>query len=123
MDASEAQKWRVVDDEKFPLPNVTDLLDKLGKCHYFTTFDLASRFHQIEINEDGIPKTTFSTENGHFEYLRMHFALKNAPATFQRVMDSIIRGIQNEKCLVYLDDIIIFFDFITRTPYKFEICI
>lgn len=117
-DASGKQKWRVVIDyrklnektidDKYPLPNITDLLDKLGKCQYFTTLDLASGFHQIEMERDDIQKTAFNTENGHYEFLRMPFGLKNAPATFQRVMENILRGIQNEKCLVYLDDIIIF---------------
>lgn len=118
LDASGVQKWRVVIDyrklnlksldDKYPLPNITDLLDKLGKCQYFTTLDLASGFHQIEMNESDIQKTAFSTENGHYEFLRMPFGLKNAPATFQRVMDNILRGITNEKCAVYLDDIIIY---------------
>lgn len=118
VDASGKQKWRVVIDfrgvnaktlpDRYPLPNITDLLDKLGKCQYFTTLDLASGFHQIQMNEKDIEKTAFNTENGHFEFLRMPFGLTNAPATFQRVMDGILRGIQNEKCLVYLDDIIIF---------------
>lgn len=118
IDASGEQKWRVVVDyrrlnektidDRYPLPNITDLLDKLGKCQYFSTLDLASGFHQIEMDENDIAKTAFNTENGHYEYLRMPFGLKNAPATFQRVMDNILRGIQNEKCLVYLDDIIIF---------------
>lgn len=118
IDSSGKQKWRVVVDyrklnektinDKYPLPNITDLLDKLGRCHYFTTLDLASGFHQIEMEEQDIQKTAFNTENGHYEYLRMPFGLKNAPATFQRVMDNILRGIQNEKCLTYLDDIIIF---------------
>ncbi|EEZ99859.1 Retrovirus-related Pol polyprotein from transposon 17.6-like Protein [Tribolium castaneum] len=75
---------------------------------YFTTLDLASGFHQVQMNPDDIEKTAISTENGHYEYLRMPFGLKNAPATFQRVMDNILKEIQNEKCLVYLDDIIIF---------------
>lgn len=95
-------------DDRYPLPNITDLLDKLGKCQYFTTLDLASGFHQIEMNESDIPKTAFNTENGHYEFLRMPFGLKNAPATFQRVMDNILRGITNEMCAVYLDDIIVF---------------
>ncbi|KXZ75732.1 Retrovirus-related Pol polyprotein from transposon 17.6-like Protein [Tribolium castaneum] len=89
--------------DKYPLPNITDIL-----CIYFTTLDLASGFHQVQMNRDDIEKTAFSTENSHYKYLRMPFGLKNAPATFQRVMDNILRGIQNEKCLVYLDDIIIF---------------
>lgn len=118
IDASGKQKWRrVIDyrklnektiDDKYPLPNITDLLDKLGKANYFTTLDLASGYHQIEVHRDDISKTAFNVENGHYEFKRMPFGLKNAPATFQRVMDNILRGVQNEKCLVYLDDIIIF---------------
>ena len=118
MDASGKQKWRVVVDyrklnektidDKYPLPNITDLLDKLGRCQYFSTLDLASGFHQIQMNEEDIQKTAFSCENGHYEYLRMPFGLKNAPSTFQRVMDNILRGIHNEKCAVYLDDVIIY---------------
>lgn len=118
LDASGKQKWRVVVDyrklnektinDKYPLPNITDILDKLGRCQYFSTLDLASGFHQIEMNPRDSEKTAFNVENGHFEYLRMPFGLKNAPATFQRVMDNILKGIQNELCLVYMDDIIIF---------------
>lgn len=118
LDASGQQKWRVVVDfrklnektigDSYPLPNITDLLDKLGRCQYFTTLDLASGFHQIQMAEDDIPKTAFNSENGHYEFLRMPFGLKSAPATFQRTMENILRGINNEKCLVYLDDIIIF---------------
>lgn len=83
-------------------------MDKLGKSIYFTTLDLASGFHQIEVEPEDVPKTAFSTLNGHYESRRMPFGLKNAPSTFQRVMDNILRGNQNETCLVYLDDIIIF---------------
>lgn len=118
LDASGKQKWRVVVDyrklneltvdDKYPLPNISDLLDQLGKCQYFTTLDLASGFHQIEIDTKDIQKTAFTVENGHFEFVRMPFGLKNAPSTFQRVMDNILVGIQNERCLVYMDDIIVY---------------
>lgn len=118
MDASGRKKWRLVIDyrklnertidDKYPLPNITDILDKLGRANYFTTLDLASGFHQIEVNPNDVQKTAFSTEGGHYEYRRMPFGLKNAPATFQRVMDNVLRGLQHESCLVYLDDIIIF---------------
>ena len=91
--------------DRYPLPNITDLLDKL-RC--FSTLDLASAFHQIEMVEEDIAKTAFNTEQGPYKYLRMPFGLRNAPATFQRVMNNILRGIHNEICLVYLDDIIIF---------------
>lgn len=118
MDASGEVKYRmVVDyrrlnditvDDKYPLPNITDLFDKLGKCSYFSTLDLASGYHQIEVEKKDRQKTAFSTQNGHFEFLRMPFGLKTAPATFQRTMDNVLRGLQGLHCMVYLDDIIIY---------------
>lgn len=117
-DASGKVKWRlVVDfrkvnektiDDKYPIPNITDVLDKLGKCQYFTTLDLASGFYQVEMDPCDVHKTAFNVENGHYEFLRMPMGLKNSPSTFQRVMDNVLRGLQNEICLVYLDDIIVF---------------
>lgn len=117
-DASGKQKWRIVIDfrklnektidDKYPIPNISDVLDKLGKCQYFTTLDLASGFYQVEMDPQDIPKTAFNVEHGHFEFLRMPMGLKNSPSTFQRVMDNMLRGLQNNICLVYLDDIIVF---------------
>lgn len=117
-DASGKAKWRlVVDyrklnevtiDDKYPIPNIDEILDKLGRCQYFTTLDLAKGFHQIEIEEQDIHKTAFSVEGGHYEFLRMPFGLKTAPATFQRLMNNILKDYVNKICLVYLDDVIIF---------------
>ncbi|CAK1600363.1 unnamed protein product [Parnassius mnemosyne] len=117
-DASGEVKYRMVIDyrrlneitidDKYPLPNIADLFDKLGKSTYFSTLDLASGYHQIELNEDDRQKTAFSTQNGHYEFLRMPFGLKTAPATFQRAMNNVLRGLQGIHCLVYLDDVIIF---------------
>lgn len=118
LDASGTQKWRLVIDyrklnektidDRYPLPNITEILDKLGRCMYFTTLDLASGFHQIEIKSSDIPKTAFNVENGHYEFVRMPFGLKNAPSTFQRVMDNVLQDLQGKVCLCYMDDIIIF---------------
>lgn len=117
-DASGKNKWRLVIDyrklnektidDRYPIPNISDILDKLGKSIYFTTLDLASGFHQIEIKKEDIPKTAFSVENGHYEFLRMPFGLKNAPSTFQRVMDNVLKELQGKICLVYMDDIIVY---------------
>ena len=118
-DASGKKKWRIVVDyrklnektvdDKYPIPNITDVLDKLGKCNYFSTIDLASGFHQIEMIPEDIKKTAFNVENGHYEFLRMPFGLKNAPATFQRVMDNVLKGLQNDIC----------FNIFTRTYFQF----
>lgn len=118
LDASGKRKFRMcIDyrnlnantiDDRYPLPNITELLDKLGRCQYFSTLDLASGFHQIKVHPNSIHKTAFSTNEGHFEYLRMPFGLKNAPATFQRLMNNILRDEINKNCAVYMDDIIIF---------------
>lgn len=117
-DASGKQKWRLVIDyrklnektigDRYPLPNINDILDKLGKSMYFSTLDLASGFHQIEMDPRDVSKTAFTVEGGHYEYVRMPFGLKNAPSTFQRVMDNVLKELQGTICLVYLDDIIIF---------------
>lgn len=117
-DASGNQKWRLVIDyrkinektisDRYPIPNISDILDKLGRCMYFSTLDLASGFHQIEMNSRDIQKTAFTVEGGHYEYIRMPFGLKNAPSTFQRVMDSVLKDCIGKICLVYLDDIIIY---------------
>lgn len=116
-DASGKTKWRLVIDfrkvnektvdDKYPIPNISDILDKLGKCQYFSTLDLASGFYQVELDASDIHKTAFNVENGHYEFLRMPMGLKNSPATFQRVMDNILRDLQ-DICLVYLDDVILF---------------
>ena len=60
------------------------------------------------MDKDSMPKTAFNTDKGHFEFKRMPFVLKNAPATFQRAMNYVLRNEINKSCLVYLDDIIIF---------------
>lgn len=114
-DASGKVKWRLVIDyrrlndriieDKYPLPNIHDILDRLGRAQYFTTLDLASGYHQLEMHPNDIEKTAFTTERGHYEFLRMPFGLKNAPSTFQRLMDHILRGLDN--VFTYLDDVII----------------
>lgn len=118
LDATGQKKWRLVIDyrklnektidDRYPIPNITDILDKLGRCMYFTTLDLASGFHQIEVDSRDIEKTAFNVENGHYEFLRMPFGLRNAPSTFQRVMDNVLREHIGIRCLVYMDDIIVF---------------
>lgn len=117
-DASGKKKFRLVIDyrklnektisDKYPIPEITEILDKLGKTCYFSTIDLVSGFHQIQLADEDVEKTAFSVNSGKYEFTRMPFGLKNAPATFQRVMDCILREFLGKCCLVYMDDVIIF---------------
>jgi len=68
--------------DAFPLPNITDILDQLGKSKYYTTLDLAQSYHQVPIKPTDREKTAFSTDKGHYEFSRMPFGLKGAPGTF-----------------------------------------
>lgn len=118
-DASGEKKFRLVIDyrklnektidDSYPIPNIVDILDKLGRSNYFSILDLKSGFHQIEVEENDREKTAFSVDNGHYEFRRMPFGLKNAPSTFQRLVDNILReNVAKIQCMVYMDDIIVF---------------
>lgn len=87
---------------------MSEILDRLGKAQYFSVIDLASGFHQIEVDPADVPKTAFNVDHGKYEFVRMPFGLKNAPATFQRLMDTILRKHLGIRCFVYMDDIIIY---------------
>ena len=94
--------------DRYPLPRIDDLLDRLGKAHYFSTIDLASGYHQIAMKEDDIPKMAFRTHWGHFEFVVIPFGVSNAPATFQRLMNKVFAKELDAFILVYLDDILVF---------------
>ena len=67
------------DQDAYPLPVIDDILDQLGKAKFFSAFDLSAGFHQIPMKESDKKYTAFSTSQGHFEYNRMPFGLKNKP--------------------------------------------
>lgn len=113
-----SKKWRVVVDfrklneitvgDVFPIPNISEILDQLGKSQYFTTLDLANGYHQVLLDDTDKEKIAFSSNLGHFQFRRMPFGLKNAPSTFQRLMNSVLAGLQGIKCFVYLDDVVVY---------------
>ena len=106
--------------DAYPLPNITEILDQLGSAKYFSVFDLASGFHQIPMNKADASKTAFSTPHGHYEFTRMPFGLKNAPATFQCLMDQTLSGLQGSEIFVYLDDIVLYASSLQEHNAKFK---
>ena len=94
--------------DKYPLPRIDETIDYLHGAKFFSTLDLFSGYWQIEIEESDKQKTAFTTDDGHFEFNRMPFGLTNAPATFQRLINNVLRPALKKYALVYLDDVIIF---------------
>ena len=94
--------------DRYPLPRIDTLMDRLGQAKIFTKLDLASGYHQIAMEGNSIYRTAFTTPLGQWEFLVMPFGLCNAPATFQRLMNKVFAAEVNDFILVYLDDILIF---------------
>ena len=97
----------VMHKDVYPLPWIDDTLNTLSGSKWFTTIDLLSGYWQVEVAREDHPKTAFCTSEGLFEFKVMPFGLTNTPATFQRLMDLVLAGLQWSQCLVYLDDVII----------------
>ena len=93
---------------RIPLPHIIDSLDALSGSSWFSTLDLVSGYWQCEMHDDDKEKTAFSTHKGLYQFKVLPFGLCNAPATFERLMELILRGLLWERCLCYLDDVIVF---------------
>ena len=95
--------------DAYALPRIEDSLDSLNGACIFTSLDLISGYWQVELDEASIPLTTFTVGPlGFYECCRMPFGLCNAPATFQRLMESCLGELHLQQCIIYLDDIIVF---------------
>ena len=93
--------------DAYPLPRIDMTLDSLHGSQWFSTLDLASGYWQVEMEESDREKTAFCTTEGLYQFKVMPFGLCNTPASFQRLMDLVLSGLQWSQCLVYLDDIIV----------------
>ena len=99
---------KVTRKDGYPLPRIDDTIDALHGAQFFSTLHLFSGYWEVEIDEKDKHKTAFVCEYGQCEYNRMPFGLTNAPATFQRLMDKLLKPVLYKIVLVYLDDIIVF---------------
>lgn len=94
--------------DTYPIPRIDATLDALSGSTWFSTLDLKAGYHQITLSEQDRPKTAFSCSNGLWQWRVMPFGLCNAPATFERLMETVLSGLHWQSALVYLDDIVVF---------------
>ncbi|KAJ4722993.1 Retrotransposon protein, putative, Ty3-gypsy subclass [Melia azedarach] len=99
---------KVTVKNKYPVPNVADLFDRLGSACYFTKLDLRAGYWQVRIAKGDETKTACVTRYGSYEFLVMPFGLTNAPATFCNLMNDVLYEFLDKFVVVYLDDIVVY---------------
>ena len=102
------------ESDAYPIGELTAAQNTLLGAKYFSTLDLRCGYHQVPMTAEASRKSAFITQDGLYEFLRMPYGLKNAPAHFTRLMNRVLSGLIWKICLVYLDDIIIW----GRTPQE-----
>jgi hypothetical protein len=93
---------------KYPLPRIEDLFDQLRGAKAFAKIDLRLGYHQLKVQPSDIPKTTFITKYGLYEYTAMPFGLTNAPVFFMYLMNSVFMDYLNKFVVVFINDILIY---------------
>ena len=91
----------------FYMPRVEEVLEGVGQARYISKLDLSKGYYQVQLTEQAIPRTAFTSHRGTYEFTRMPFGVKNAPAAFQSLMQRILTD-QGEWATAYMDDIVVF---------------
>ncbi|KAA0062823.1 ty3-gypsy retrotransposon protein [Cucumis melo var. makuwa] len=99
---------KVTVKNRYPLPRIDDLFDQLQGATVFSKIDLRSGYHQLRIKDGDVPKTTFCSRYGHYEFIVMSFGLTNAPAVFMDLINRVFREFLDTFVIVFIDDILIY---------------
>ena len=99
---------RVTIKDRYPLPRIDDLFDQLRGVRVYSKIDLLIGYHHLRVRETDIPKTTFGTRYGHFEFTVMPFGLTNALAAFMDLMHRVFQPYLDQFVVVFVDDIVIY---------------
>jgi len=93
---------------KYPFPRINDLFDQLLGDKVFSKIYLRSRYHQLQIKEEYIIKTTFKNHYGHYEFMVVPFGLTNAPGVFMCLMSGVFYEYLDKFIIIFLDDILVY---------------
>nr|GFA32021.1 reverse transcriptase domain-containing protein [Tanacetum cinerariifolium] len=99
---------KLIVKNRYPLPRIDDLFDQLQGSSVYLNIDLRSGYHQLRVQEEDIPKTTFRTRHGHYEFQVMPFGLTNAPAVFMDLMNRVCKPYLDKFLIVFINDILIY---------------
>ena len=91
----------------FYMPRVEEVLEGVGRANYISKLDLSKGYYQVQLTEEAVPKTAFTSHRGVFEFTRMPFGVKNAPACFQALMQRVLAD-QREWATAYMDDVVVY---------------
>jgi hypothetical protein len=106
--------------DTYPLPVFEETVSTLHGSRYFSVVDCFSGFWQIKIAEEDKMKTVFSVPSGHYNILRLPFGLSNSPASFQRLMDIVLRDLVGTECYTFIDDVIVYGNTIEEHARRLE---
>ena len=99
---------KVTKSDSYPIPRVDDCVDRVGDAKFVSKLDLLKGYWQVPLTTRAKEISAFATPDGLYQYKVMPFGMKNAPATFQRLINTVISGL--EGCSAYIDDVVVYSD-------------